>query len=201
VRKEGSVTERRNHRIIVTARGGPEVLRLVEEPLPEPGVGAPIDYFTEDFVERIRRLTGGGVDVVFDTVRGARQLWRSYRAVRRGGRLVPIGSAGITAGGMKVIPLGLLTVMALKLIPDGRRVPLSPNMVDYPKAHPDWYRNTLTELLGLAASGTVEPIIDARIPLAEAARAHELLHHGRHAGKVGLMTGSTSEDSESASWT
>ena len=44
------------------------------------------DYHTEDFVERISELTGDGVDVVFDPVGGARQLWRSYRALRKGGR-------------------------------------------------------------------------------------------------------------------
>ena len=48
----------------------------------------PIDYRNEDFVERIRELTGDGVDVVFDPIGGARQLRRSYRALRRGGRLV-----------------------------------------------------------------------------------------------------------------
>jgi len=29
--------EPRNHRIIITARGGPEVLELIEEPRPKPG--------------------------------------------------------------------------------------------------------------------------------------------------------------------
>ena len=37
----------------------------------------PIDYRTEDFCERIRSLTGDGVDAVFDPIGGARQLWRS----------------------------------------------------------------------------------------------------------------------------
>jgi len=32
----------------------------------------PIDYRTEDFVERIRGLTGDGVDAVFDPIGGAR---------------------------------------------------------------------------------------------------------------------------------
>lgn len=160
----------------------------------------PIDYGAEDFVERIRQLTGDGVDVVFDTVSGVRQLWRSYRAVRKGGRLVPIGSAGITTGGMKVIPLGLVTVLALKLLLDRRRVPLSPNMMKYPQAHPTWYHSTLTELLDLAAQGIVEPIIHERIPLAEAARAHELLTHGHHAGKVVLTPATATNGAEDPSW-
>jgi NADPH:quinone reductase-like Zn-dependent oxidoreductase len=148
----------------------------------------PIDYRTEDFVERIRSLTGHGVDAVFDTIGGARQLRRSYRALRKGGRLVPMGSVATAEAGMKVIPLSLMTVGLLKLIPDRRRVPLSPNMMKFPQTHAAWYRETLTELLDSAAAGKVKPVVAERIPLAEAARAHELLERGGHAGKVVLVT-------------
>ncbi len=64
----------------------------------------PIDYRTEDFVERIRSLTGDGVDVVFDPVGGARQLWRSYRVLRKGGRLVWFGVAATKKGGCWSFP-------------------------------------------------------------------------------------------------
>lgn len=161
----------------------------------------PIDYRTDDFVTRIRDLTGDGVDVVFDTVSGVRQLWRSYRALSKGGRLIPMGSAGIMTGGMKVIPLGLLAALALKVIPDGRQVLLSPNMMGYPKANPDWYPDTLTKLLDLAANGTIQPIIDQWIPLAEAGRAHEVLTNGRHAGKIVLTTPRDTVSSDSSTWT
>jgi NADPH2:quinone reductase len=60
----------------------------------------PIDYRTEDFRERIRSFTGDGVDVVFDPIGGARQLWRSYRALRRGGRLVWFGVAATKKKGL-----------------------------------------------------------------------------------------------------
>ena len=80
----------------------------------------PIDYRTEDFVERIRNLTGDGVDVVFDTIGGARQLWRSYRALRKGGRLVWFGVSATSKAGMRVIPLSLLARFLLILIPDGK---------------------------------------------------------------------------------
>lgn len=55
-----------------------------------------------------------------------------------------------------------------------------------------WYRQTLAELLDLLAKGKIKPVIAARIPLAEAARAHELLEHGRYAGKVVLVAGASS---------
>lgn len=146
----------------------------------------PIDYHTEDFVERISELSGDGVDVVFDPIGGVRQLWRSYRTLHKKGRLIPIGSVATTNAGMKVIPLSLLTIMLLKLVPDGKRVPLTPNMMKYPQEHHAWYRETLAWLLASAAAGTITPVVAERIPLAEAARAHQLLEHGEHAGKVVL---------------
>jgi NADPH:quinone reductase-like Zn-dependent oxidoreductase len=147
----------------------------------------PIDYRNEDFVERIRSLTGDGVDAVFDLVSGARQLRRSYRALRKGGRLVPMGSVATSKSGMKVIPLSLATIVLLKLIPDGKRVPLSPNMMKFPQTHNAWYRETLTELFDSAAAGKIKPVVAERVPLAEAARGHALLERGGHAGKVVLI--------------
>jgi NADPH:quinone reductase-like Zn-dependent oxidoreductase len=144
----------------------------------------PIDYRTEDFVERIKSLTGDGVDVVFDPVGGARHVWRSNRALRKGGRLVWYGMAGTKKGGLRVIPFTLLMVALLKLIPDGKQAPLAPDL----SKDNAWYRSTLTELLDLLAAGKINPVVAARIPLAEAARAHELLERGGYAGKVVLVT-------------
>jgi NADPH2:quinone reductase len=149
----------------------------------------PIDYRTEDFVERIRSLTGDGVDAVFDPVGGARQVRRSYRALRKGGRLVSFGMAATSKAGMRVIPLSLLMVFLLKLIPDGKQALLSPNLAKFAPTHNDWYRETLTALLDSLAAGRIKPVVAERIPLAEAARAHELLERGGYAGKVVLVTG------------
>jgi NADPH2:quinone reductase len=143
----------------------------------------PIDYRTEDFVQRIRSLTGDGVDAVFDPIGGARQVWRSYRALRPGGRLVWFGVAATSRLGLRVIPLSLLAVLLLKLIPDGKQAPLFPDL-DEDNA---WYRATLAELLDLLAAGRIDPVVAERVPLAEAARAHELLERGGHAGKVVLV--------------
>jgi NADPH:quinone reductase-like Zn-dependent oxidoreductase len=50
----------------------------------------PIDYTTEDFVERIFTLTGDGVDAVFDPI-GGTHLNRSFKTLRKGGCLVAYG--------------------------------------------------------------------------------------------------------------
>ena len=147
----------------------------------------PIDYRSEDFVERIRSLTGDGVDVVIDPVGGAHQLRRSYQALRRGGCLIWLGSAA-SKGRSPWIGLSSLPMIGLlKLVPDGRRVPLCPDLGKLVEAHHDWYLETLTELLASLADGVLKPVVAKRIPLLAAARAHEMLERGGHAGKIVLM--------------
>jgi NADPH:quinone reductase-like Zn-dependent oxidoreductase len=145
----------------------------------------PIDYRSEDFVARIRDLTGDGVDAVFDPIGGARQLRRSYRALRRGGRLVWFGVAAVSRRGMKVIPGSLVTRALLSLLPDGKRAPLSGDIL---KDRP-LYHKTLAGLLDLLAQEKIRPIVQARVPLEDAVQAHRLLEEGRYAGKVVLVTG------------
>lgn len=98
-----------------------------------------------------------------------------------------LGMAATSKAGMKIVPFSLLTIVLLILTPDSRRVPLSPGMEKFPHTHNDWYRETLTELLDLAATGKIKPVVADRIPLADAARAHELLERAGHAGKVVLL--------------
>lgn len=145
----------------------------------------PIDYQNQDFVARIHQLTGDGVDAVFDPIGGGRQLWRSYRALRARGRLVWFGVAGSADHGIQVIPASLLMRTVLDLIPDGKRAPMPPDC-----SRPlDWYRQTLSHLLDMLASGEIVPLVMARIPLQEAGRAHQLLEGGGHAGKLVLTAG------------
>jgi NADPH:quinone reductase-like Zn-dependent oxidoreductase len=139
-------------------------------------------------VKRIRELTGEGVDVVFDPIGGAGQLWGSKRALRKGGRLVWFGVAATKKKGMRVIPLTLLTMGLLKLLPDGKQVLTTPDL----SKDNAWYRGTLAELLDMLASGKIQPLVAERIPLVEATRAHELLERGGYAGRVILVTGTYS---------
>jgi NADPH:quinone reductase-like Zn-dependent oxidoreductase len=145
----------------------------------------PIDYRTEDVVGRIRELTGDGVDVVFDPIGGARQLWRSNRALRKDGRLVWFGVAAAKKDGLRVIPITMLTVGLLKILPDGKQLLTTPDL----GADNAWYRTTLAKLLDMLAAGEINPIVSERIPLAEAARAHEQLERGQYAGRIVLVTG------------
>jgi NADPH:quinone reductase-like Zn-dependent oxidoreductase len=148
----------------------------------------PIDYRTEDFVERIRSLTGDGVGAVFDPIGGARQIWRSYRALRKGGRLVWFGVAATKKKGLQVIPFTLMMQTLLARIPGSKQAPLMPDLGTFAQEHTDWYHETLKELLNSLAEGRIKPVVAGRVLLAEAARAHELLERGGHAGKVVLVS-------------
>jgi len=149
----------------------------------------PIDYRTEDFVERIRSLTGDGVDAVLDPIGGARHIWRSCKALRKGGRFVGYGMVATSKGGRRAIPLTLMMLGLLKLIPGGKQASMSAEIASFEQMHPGWYRETLAGFLDLLAVGSLNPVVAERIPLVEAARAHALLEHGRYAGKVVLVTG------------
>src|SRR5262249_34366725 len=60
--------------------------------------GIPIDYRDRDFVTEICRLTGEGVEVVFDGIGGA-NIWRSRNALRPGGKVVAYGLTSSLRGG------------------------------------------------------------------------------------------------------
>jgi NADPH:quinone reductase len=62
-----------------------------------------IDYRNEDFLARVRELTGDGVDVVLDSLGGPLSL-RSFRALRPGGRLVVFGRYATLQEGRKDWP-------------------------------------------------------------------------------------------------
>jgi NADPH:quinone reductase len=151
----------------------------------------PIDYTNSSFVDRIRQLTGNGVDVVLDGIGGSVAL-NSYRALLRGGRLVMYGHYGTTIGGRKsarriaVFYLVGALVFAGSLIPNGKRV-LAFQVAKLRDRHPEWFRQDAATLFALLAARKIEPLVAERIPLAEARRAHENLGHGGITGTQVLI--------------
>jgi NADPH:quinone reductase-like Zn-dependent oxidoreductase len=101
--------------------------------------------------------------------------------------LVFFGMVAMSKAGVQVIPFSLLMVLLLKLMPDGRQARVSQNLAEFAPARPDWYRETLAELFDLVPAGKINLVVAERIPLVEAARAHELLECGGYAGKVVLV--------------
>src|SRR5262245_54504063 len=162
------------------------------------GLGCvPIDYQHQDFVTEIHRLTGEGVDVVFDGIGGA-HIWRSRKALRAGGTVVAYGLTGSLRGGrlasgrpggrhrFREIAIFGVFIAGGRLLPTRRRV--VPYSIQWLKRlRPTWFRDDLTALFDLLQRREIEPLIAQRIPLAEARLAHELLGKGGVTGKFVLM--------------
>jgi NADPH:quinone reductase-like Zn-dependent oxidoreductase len=146
-----------------------------------------IDYKSVDFVQEIFRLTGNGVDVVFDGL-GTKSLMRSYKTLRAGGRLIGYGF-GHRAYQIAPNIINWIKVLALNLIPDRRKV-IPYSIQTLKKRKPEWFREDLGILLNLLKHEKIKPIIAARMPLNEAARAHELLGAGSVTGKIVLICNS-----------
>ncbi len=147
--------------------------------------GVAIDYRSEDFVAALRRLTPGGVDAVLDPVGGA-NLGRSRAVLRRGGRLVAYGASSALGKGFAAFLPTFARVIAYRLVPGGRSVSFYGIGGRLGREDPS-VREDLARVLELAAGGGLEPVIGARIPLADARRAHELKERGGPAGKVLLV--------------
>ena len=158
--------------------------------------GIPIDYKNADFVKETRRLTGDGVDAVFDGI-GGENLWRSRDALRQGGRVVTYGFQSKMRGGRMVSrsegrhPIRESAELAGYIVRNWFK-PGRKKMVPYSiqwlmRLKPAWFRHDLLTLLDLLKQGMIKPLIAARLPLEEARRAHEMLGQGGVLGKIVLL--------------
>ncbi|MGH3506956.1 MAG: medium chain dehydrogenase/reductase family protein [Nocardioidaceae bacterium] len=159
-----------------------------------------IDYQKEDFLARVRELTGGeGVDVVLDGIGGQVAL-RSFRGLRLGdpvkgdpgGRLVTMGNYNTMSKGHKSWrgwlqwwPATVLTVLWGTLSP--RREVMGYRVQMLRVGHQDWFAEDFKALLELLREHKIHPIVAERLPLSEARRAHELLDSSASKGKLVLV--------------
>ena len=169
--------------------------------------GVAIDYRNEDYVKEIRRLTGEGVDAVFDPIGGA-HLWHSREALRPGGRVVGYGNTTSLRGEglgsdrtgrrnrLHGIPIYALYIAGGWLLPGRKRiVPYSIQTLK--RLKPGFFRQDLSTLLDLLRQEKIKPLIAQRFPLAEARHAQELLAKGGVTGKIVLVCNESSLDSGS----
>jgi NADPH2:quinone reductase len=159
--------------------------------------GIPIDYQRQDFIAEVQRLTGDGVDAVFDGI-GGTHIWRSRKALRSGGRVVAYGLTGSLQGGrlasgrsgsrhrFREIAIFGVYIAGGWLYPSRKRV--VPYSIQWLKRlKPAVFRQDLITLFTLLQQHKIKPLIAQRFPLAEARRAHELLGEGGVTGKLVLV--------------
>jgi NADPH:quinone reductase-like Zn-dependent oxidoreductase len=145
----------------------------------------PIDYRSEDFSERVRRLAPNGVDAVLDPI-GGKNWWASYNCLRRGGSLVCYGSQAALSEGKLSAGLGFAMLGLMKILPDGKRASWY-NVKSLSDTSPENFGEDLMKLFALLAQKRIHPVIAARFPLREAALAHALLEKGQVSGKLVLL--------------
>jgi NADPH2:quinone reductase len=170
--------------------------------------GIPIDYRQLDFVREIHRLTGEGVDVVFDGI-GGTHIWRSRKALRSGGTVLAYGLTSSLRGGrlasgrsgrrhrFQGIPIFALYIVGGWLLPGRKRV--VPYSIQWLKRlRPAQFRQDLIALFDLLQQQKIKPLIAERFRFAEARQAHELLGKGGVTGKIVLVRNGSSLESGAA---
>ena len=128
------------------------------------GADEVIQYKTEDFSEKVKKLTDGqGVNVVFDHI-GPETWPKNLASLARGGRMV---TCGATSGPKTDIEIRPLFSKQLSI--------LGSYMGSFAELH---------AVLALIEKGVLLPVLDEVFPLKDAAKAHEHMQERKNFGKI-----------------
>lgn len=141
----------------------------------------PIDYHSQDFVEVIRQVEPNGLDFVFDGM-GGEYSDHGLNVLRRGGKLVGYAAPN----GLLALLLGAVKLAAVNLLPNGKSADFYGITALYLRDKKPFMED-LPLLFKLLAEGKIKPIIMAKFPILEAAKANELLESGKIAGNIVLV--------------
>ncbi|MBS0283976.1 MAG: NAD(P)H-quinone oxidoreductase [Proteobacteria bacterium] len=140
------------------------------------GADHAINYRTEDFVARVKEITGGkGVAAVLDMV-GGDYVPRNLKCLAEDGRHVSIAVQG---GASATIPI--FDIMRRRLTLTGST--LRPRDTGFKTLVAEELKRTVWPYV---EAGRLRPVIDRTYPLAEAAEAHRRMEAGAHVGKIVL---------------
>ena len=143
------------------------------------GADHAIDYKAQDFVEEVKRITGGqGVELVLDMVAGD-YVARNLQCLREDGRHVTIA----VQGGVRA-EINMAQVMVRRLTLTGSTL----------RPRSNGFKALLAQEIAQSAwplveSGALRPIMDQTFALADAAAAHARMEAGAHIGKIVLKAG------------
>jgi NADPH:quinone reductase-like Zn-dependent oxidoreductase len=149
-------------RVLVTSSSDEKIARAREL-----GAEAGVNYTEGDWPAAMRELSGGGVDVVVDSVGST---WaQSIACTRPGGRVVVFGGTG---GGKVELAVRPVTMGQVSLLGTTMGSP-----------------RDFAGLLAAVAAQDWAPVIDSVRPLGEVAAAHAREEAGEHFGKLVLSIG------------
>ncbi|MBB5154133.1 NAD(P)H-quinone oxidoreductase [Saccharopolyspora phatthalungensis] len=141
------------------------------------GADPVISYRDEDFVAVVKEA--GGADVILDNM-GASYLDRNLSALAPDGHLAVIGLQG---GRKAELDMGKMLVKRLHMSVLGLRG----RPVEGPNGKAAIVADVRERLWPLIEAGKVRPLVHARVPMREAARAHAMLEAGDVRGKILLV--------------
>lgn len=141
------------------------------------GADHAINYRSEDFVDRVATITGGkGADVILDMVAGS-YTPRNLDSLAVEGRLVVIAALGGPKSEINVAKMmvkrQMLTGSTLRPRSDAFKALLADDIAA--NAWP------------FVEEGSLRPLLDSILPLAEAAEAHRRMEAGEITGKIVLQ--------------
>jgi NADPH2:quinone reductase len=156
----------------IATAGGAEKCALAKEA----GFDHVIDYRSEDFVERVKEITGGeGCHVVYDSV--GKDTWRgSLKCLRPRGMMVTFGqSSGMIEG----FSLGDLAAGGSLFI-------TRPTLFNYiaTREELEW---RASDMFALVAEGKLKAQVNQEFPLEQVAEAHRALEGRRTTGATVLI--------------
>jgi NADPH2:quinone reductase len=158
-------------RIIATA-GTPEKLEVAREA----GADVLVNYQSEDWVERVKAVTGGeGADVIYDPV-GGDVFDGSTKCIAFEGRLLTIGFAG-----------GRIPTLAINRVLLKNFSVVGVHWGYYQRRGSPLVQEWMDALMKLYGEGRIRPVIYRAYPLREAAAALRALASRESYGKVVLV--------------
>lgn len=154
--------------LVVFGTGGTEEGRRM---IREQGAHHALDHRAPDYLDQVMDLTGGkGVDVVLEMLANV-NLGKVLKVIAPGARVVVIGSRGDAQLTPRDIMAREAAVMGVLLF----------------AAPPQELASAHAALVAGLENGTLRPILDEEIPLAEAPRAHHKIMEERSFGKIVLV--------------
>jgi len=162
----------RGHRVFTTA-GSAEKCAACEKL----GATHAINYREEDFVDIVKKETGGrGVDVILDMV-GGDYIQRNMSAAAIWGRIVNIAYMSGMQANVNFAPM-LMKRLSLLATTLRARSPQEKGAI----------RDALLrEVWPQIDAGRIKPVVDKVFPLADAQAAHARMAHSAHIGKLLLV--------------
>ena len=156
---------------IIGTAGSDDKLQVIRDS----GADLALNYQTEDFVEVVKRETGGrGADIVYDPV-GGEVGERSSKCIAFEGRLLIIG---FTSGKFPVFASNNILIKNYSVV--------GLHWGAYRQHNPALINQAWTELFGLYEAGKLKPVIGARYPMERVADAMKHLASRKAVGKIVL---------------